>query len=109
YTEEVRRQPLPENVDRLMLLLTDADYTNLLYADILRRMGKEDRLSDVLTRKLPPKFVVLRAGGAGVSAARTFSIRSWAYFVPLGLWGLWMVWRWQGREKTTGRQSGFSA
>jgi hypothetical protein len=101
-TEEVRQQQLPANVDRLMYLRDDANYINLLYADILQGMARGDRLSDAVTRNLPSKFLVLSNGVDGASdSSNGLSMPLWAYFIPLIVWMAWVLWRLWMKKRVT--------
>jgi len=62
YTNELRPENLPENVERLMVIRKPCHYINLLLGDILYDMKPSDRLADAMTRGLPPKFLILRHG-----------------------------------------------
>ena len=97
-TEEVRPERLPDNVARLLLTSQDTHYINHLFADLLCNLNEGDRLSDAMTRNLPSKFVILSKNGSAL--ARPSSIPSWTYFVPLGLFILWVLWQWRGWGRT---------
>ncbi len=95
YTNELRPENLPENVERLMVIRKPCHYINLLLGDILYDMKPSDRLADAMTRGLPPKFLILRHGDeappdASPPASQTLT---WLYFIPLGGWIGWVLWR----------------
>jgi hypothetical protein len=96
HTNDVCPGRWPGNVDRLLLIQRDANYTNLLYGDILKGMGGRDRLADALARNLPSKFVLLGQDSGEIPAPRASasSVPLWVYFTPLALWVGWVVWQW---------------
>ena len=85
-------QKLPDNVERLLVTWQDTHYINFLSSDILCNMEEGERLSEAMTRDLPPKFVILDKSMSARS--RAWSISLWVYFLPLGLFIAWCVWRW---------------
>lgn len=56
---------LPEHVDRLMLMREDAQYINLLWADILKGRREGERLSDAMLRNLRRRYSGGSAGWHG--------------------------------------------
>jgi hypothetical protein len=98
FTNDIQQRKLPDNVERLLLIRHDANYVNLLYADILQGMHAEGRLAEALVSNLPPKFALQRRDqGWWLTASDTsHSDDRWVvprtlYFLPLALAIVWLA------------------
>lgn len=91
-SHEFRPSQIPDNVDRLLLIGENAHYINVLLGDVLAGVRDGERMSEAMPQNLPSKFIIVGDQRPGLGSR-------WVYFIPLGLFVVWVAWFWGLRRR----------
>ncbi|MEQ8787449.1 MAG: hypothetical protein RIC55_14190 [Pirellulaceae bacterium] len=93
---------LPPNVRRLLLIRDNANYINLLYADVLQQEDTSRPFSAALLASTGAKFQLVPPRDESEAPG---GLPLYIYFLPLALWLAWVAWRWKKRRRADRNES----